>query len=72
MRLDRKPTASVDLIAVIAMALAMLAIVWARIEVIGTADLEDVLSGQVTSSTEAAALHAEALLRNRSVTGFTQ
>ena len=72
MRLDRKPTASVDLIAVIAMALAMLVIVWARIEVIGTADLEDALSGQVTGSTEAATLHAEALLRNRSVTGFTQ
>jgi hypothetical protein len=70
MRFERKPTASVDLIAVIAMALAMLVIVWARIEVIGTGDLEDALSDQVTSET--AALHAEALLRNRSVTGFTQ
>ena len=72
MRLDRQPTARVDLIAVIAMALAVLVIVWARIEVIGTRDFEDALNGQVSSSTVACAVQAEALLRNRSVAGFTQ
>ena len=72
MRLDRQPTAGVDLIAVIAMALAMLVIVWARIEVFGTADIEDALSGEVSSSAAACPPHAEALVRNRSVAGFTQ
>ena len=72
MRLERQPTAGVDLIAVIAMALAVLAILWARIEVFGTGDIEDALSGEVSSSTAACPLHAEALVRNRSVAGFTQ
>ena len=73
MRLERKPTARVDFVAVIAMALAMLAIVWARIEVFGTADIEDALTGEITASTAACPpLHAEALVRNRSVAGFTQ
>ena len=72
MRLDRQPTARVDLIAVIAMALATLAIVWARIEVFGTGDIEDALSGQVSSFTAADSIHTEALVRNRSVAGFTQ
>ena len=72
MRLERQPTAGVDLIAVIAMALAVLAILWARIEVFGTGDIEDALSGEVSSSTAADPLHAEALVRNRSVAGFTQ
>ena len=72
MRLDRQPTARVDLIAVIAMALAVLAIVWARIEVFGTEDIGDALSGQVSSSTAACPPYAEALMRNRSVAGFTQ
>jgi hypothetical protein len=72
MRLERQPTASVDLIAVIAMALAALAILWAQIEVFGTGDIEDALSGEVSSSAVASPLHAEALVRNRSVVGFTQ
>lgn len=74
MRLERKPTARVDLVAVIAMALAMLAIVWARIEVFGTGDIERALTGEITTSTAGCTnpLHAEALLRNRSVAGFTQ
>ena len=72
MRLERQPTAGVDLIAVIAMALAVLAILWARIEVFGTADIEDALSGEVSSSAADCPLHAEALVRNRSVAGFTQ
>ena len=70
MRLERKPTARVDLVAVIAMALAILAIVWARIEVFGTADIEDALTGEV-SSAKVCTLHAE-VVRNRSVAGFTQ
>jgi hypothetical protein len=73
MRLELKPTAGVDLIAVAAMALAILTIVWARIEVFGTGDIEDALTGEITTSTAGCTtLHAEALLRNRSVAGFTQ
>ena len=73
MRLELKPTEGMDLIAVVAMALAILAIVWARIEVFGTGDIEDALSGEITASTAGCTtLHAEALLRNRSVAGFTQ
>ena len=71
MRFERKPTAGVDLIAVIAMALAVLAILWARIEVCGTGDIEDALSGENSSSTGACASHAEALVRNRLIPGFT-
>ena len=72
MRFDRQPTAKLDLIAVIAMALAVLAILWARIEVFGTGDIEDALSGEVSASTADCLLHTEALVRNRSVAGFTQ
>ena len=73
MRLALKPTVGVDLIAVVAMALAILTIVWARIEVFGTADIEDAFTGEITASTAGCTtLHAEALLRNRSVAGFTQ
>jgi hypothetical protein len=71
MRLERKPTAKVDLVAVIAMALAILAILWARIEVFGTRDIEDALTGEVSQATGACTLHAE-VVRNRSVAGFTQ
>jgi hypothetical protein len=71
MRLERKPTARVDLVAVIAMALAILAIVWARIEVLGTADIEDALTGEVSSTARMCTLQAE-VVRNRSVAGFTQ
>jgi hypothetical protein len=73
MRFERKPTAGVDVVAVIAMILALLAIVWARIEVFGTRDIEDALTGEVSSASASCnPLHAEALVRNRSVAGFTQ
>ena len=73
MQLERTPTAKVDMVAVIAMALAVLAILLARIEVFGTADIEDALTGEVSGFALACnPLHAEALLRNRSVAGFTQ
>ena len=72
MRLERKPTEKVDLVAVIAMALAILAILWARIEVFGTGDIEDALSGEVSSSTKVCTSHADALVRNRLIVGFTQ
>lgn len=71
MRLERKPTARVDLVAVIAMLLAVLAIVWARIEVFGTGDIEDALTGEMTVTGKTCTLHAE-VVRNRSVAGFTQ
>ena len=73
MRLERRPTAKIDLVAVIAMALAVLAILWARIEVFGTGDIEDALTGEVSGFALACnPLQAEALVRNRSVAGFTQ
>ena len=73
MRLERRPTARVDFVAVIAMALAVLAIVWARIEVFGTRDIEAALTGEIPGPAIACnPLHAEALVRNRSVAGFTQ
>jgi hypothetical protein len=73
MRLERKPSSRVDRVAVIAMALAVLAIVWARIEVFGTRDIEDALTGEVSGAAVSCnTLHAEALVRNRSVSGFTQ
>ena len=72
-RLERRPTAKVDLVAVIAMVLAVLAILWARIEVFGTRDIEDALTGEVSGpALSCNPLHAEALVRNRSVAGFTQ
>lgn len=72
MRLERKPTAAADLVAVIAMVLAILAIVWARIELYGTGDIEDALSGETTSVAAACnSKQAEALTRNRWATGFS-
>lgn len=73
MRLERRPTAKVDFVAVIAMLLAVLAILWARIEVFGTGDIEDALTGEVSGPALACnPLQAEALVRNRSIAGFTQ
>ena len=64
-----------DLVAVIAMVLAILAIVWARIEVFGTGDIEDALTGEVSQVARACtpncSLHAE-VVRNRSLAGFSQ
>ena len=71
-RLERRPTAKVDFLAVIAMVLAVLAIVWARIEVFGTRDIEDALTGEASGPLACNPLHAEALVRNRSIAGFTQ
>ena len=72
-RLERRQSAKLEFVAVIAMALAVLAILWARIEVFGTRDIEDALTGEVSDPALACnTLHAEALVRNRSVAGFTQ
>jgi hypothetical protein len=75
MRFERKPTARADLVAVIAMLLAIVVIVWARIEVFGTSDIEDALTGEVSpvakTCTPYCTLHAE-VVRNRSLAGFTQ
>jgi len=72
MRLERKPTATADRVAVIAMVLAILAIVWARIELYGTGDIEDALSGKTTAAAAACnSKQAEALARNRWATGFS-
>ena len=72
-RLERRPTAKVDFVAVIAMVVAVLAILWARIEVFGTRDIEDALTGEVSGPVLACnPLQAEAVVRNRSVAGFTQ
>ena len=72
-RLERRPTAKVDFVAVLAMALAVFAILWARIEVFGTRDIENALTGEVSGPSAACNTeHAEALVRNRSIAGFTQ
>jgi hypothetical protein len=72
MRLERKPTAGVDLVAVFAMALAISTIVWARIEVFGTGDIEDALSGEISASGATCTSHADAsIVRNRWLAGFT-
>jgi hypothetical protein len=57
MRLDRQPTAGIDLIALIAMALAICTIVWAHVAVLGTGDIEDALSGKSLSSAAPHASH---------------
>ena len=71
MRLEHEPTARLDLVAVIAMVLTVLAIVWARIEVFGTGDIEAALTGEASAPAKACTLHAE-VVRNRSLAGFTQ
>ena len=69
MRLELKPTAGIDVLALIAMVLAICTIVWAHIEVLGTGDIEAALSGEISSS---AAPHVEALVRNRWIAGLNQ
>lgn len=72
MRLERKPTANIDLLALFAMALAICAIVWADIAVLGTGDIEAALSGEIPSAAAPYASHVEALVRNRWVAGLNQ
>lgn len=72
MRLERKPTAGIDLLALIAMALAICTIVWAHIEVLGTGDVEAALSGEISSSAAPYASHVEALVRNRWIASLNQ
>ena len=73
MRLTRNPTSTADIVAVVAMVVAILAIVWARIELYGTGDIEDALSGDLSPATLAASgPHHEAVLRNRLIVGFSQ
>lgn len=72
MRLEHKPTATADLIAVIAMLLATLAIVWAHVALYGIADIEDALSGGPYVVAAGDLQHAEAVVRNRWIAGFTQ
>jgi hypothetical protein len=73
MRLTREPTSAADTVAILAMLIAILAIVWARIELYGTADIEDALAGDVSSATLApCGEQHEALVRNRWIVGFSQ
>ena len=73
MRLTRDPTNTADIVAVVAMVLAILAIVWARIELYGTGDIEDALAGDFSAATQAACgPQQEAVLRNRLIVGFSQ
>lgn len=73
MRFERKPTPTADAIAVIAMVLAMLAIVWARIALLGTGDIEATLTGEVSPAAGSCdPAHLEAVARSRWVTGFSQ
>ena len=73
MRLTREPTNTADFIAVLAMLVAILAIVWARIELYGTGDIEEALAGEASPATLAACGgQQEALVRNRWIVGFSQ
>jgi len=73
MRLTRNPTSTADIIAILAMLIAILAIVWARIELYGTRDIEDALGGEFSPATlESCTGSHEALVRNRWVAGFNQ
>jgi hypothetical protein len=73
MRLTRNPTSVADKVAVAAMLIAMLAIVWARIELYGTRDIEDALAGDISVATLACCSgEQEAVLRNRWIVGFSQ
>ena len=72
MRLELKPTAGIDVLALIAMVLAICTIVWAHIEVLGTGDIEAALSGEISSSAAPYASHVEALVRNRWIAGLNQ
>lgn len=73
MRFERKPTPTVDVIAVVAMVLAALAIIWARVALLGTGDIEDALTGEASASSAACDTERlEAVARNRWITGFSQ
>lgn len=73
MRLTKDPTNTADIIAILAMVIAILAIVWARIEIYGTGDIEDALAGEISSATRAVCTgQHEALVRNRWIAGFNQ
>ena len=71
MRLERKPTPGIDLLALVAMALAICTIIWAHVAVLGTGDIEDALSGEISSSAPHAS-HVEALVRNRWIASLNQ
>lgn len=73
MRFTRNPTTAADIVAVAAMLVTMLAIVWARIALYGTADIEDALAGESSPAAATACTgHTEALVRNRWIVGFSQ
>jgi hypothetical protein len=58
--------------AVVAMIAAMLAIVWAKVEVLGTRDIERTLGEEEASLTQVCIDRLEALAFNRWATGFSQ
>jgi len=72
MRLTRKPTSTADAIAIAAMVIAILAILWARIELYGTGDIEDALAGELSPAAAACTGPQEAVVRNRWIVGFGQ
>jgi hypothetical protein len=67
-----KPHPFVGRAAVFAIIAAMLAIVWAKVEVLGTRDLERTLGDEDASLTKACSDRLEALAFNRWATGFSQ
>ena len=58
--------------AVFAIVAAMLAIVWAKVEVLGTRDIERTLGAEDSSLTQVCVDRLEALAFNRWATGFSQ
>lgn len=73
MRLTKDPTDIADTVALAAMLIAILAILWARIELYGTGDIENALVGEPSRTTLAACgEQQDAVVRNRWIVGFSQ
>ena len=59
-------------LALMAIAVAMLAIVWAKVEVLGTRDIERTLNGESATLAQKCVEQLEAVAFNRWATGFSQ
>lgn len=66
-----RPHPFVGRIAVAAIIISMLAIVWAKVEFLGTHDIERTLTGETVALDPACATRLEAVALNRWATGFS-
>lgn len=67
-----QPHPFVGRVAVFAIVASMLAIVWAKVEVLGTRDIERTLGEEEASLTQVCVDRLEAVVFNRWATGFSQ